>query len=87
MAHVWERWSGLTSVIRGSQAPEEPAVPPDAEATSVVFYKIDGNRYQNIDFDQFREALKRAGIDDGFHFHDLRHTAATWSCPRSISLL
>jgi len=35
MAHVWERWSGLTSVVRGSQAPEKPAAPPEAEATRV----------------------------------------------------
>jgi len=26
---------------------------------------------------QFKEALKKAGIDGGFHFHDLRHTAAS----------
>jgi integrase len=42
-----------------------------------VFYKPDGSRYQNIDFDGFKAALKRAGIEEGFHFHDFRHTAAS----------
>lgn len=50
---------------------------PRHPESEYVFYKPDGSRYQNIDFDQFKEASKRAGIDEGFHLHDLRHTAAS----------
>lgn len=42
-----------------------------------VFHHPDGSRYQNINFDLFREALGKAELDKDFHFHDLRHTAAS----------
>jgi integrase len=37
----------------------------------------DGKRYQNINFDFLREALRKAELDEGIHFHDLRHKAAS----------
>jgi integrase len=52
------------------------SIPRHAES-ECVFQKPDGGRYQNIDFDQFKEFLKKAGIDEGFHFHGLRYTAAS----------
>jgi len=42
-----------------------------------VFYQSNGSRYRNISFDHFREALKKAGLDDNIHFHDLRHSVAS----------
>lgn len=50
---------------------------PRHPESEYVFYKSDGSRYQNIDFDEFKEALRKTGIDTTTHFHDLRHTAAS----------
>ncbi len=44
-----------------------------------------GDRWKNIDAG-FRAKVKRAGIED-FHFHDLRHTAASWMVMAHVDLL
>lgn len=50
---------------------------PRHPESEYVFCKDDGSRYKNISFDEFKGALKKAGIDEGFHFHDLRHTTGS----------
>ncbi len=46
--------------------------------------QVFGLKPQTLDA-MFRRAKKRAGID-GVHFHDARHTAATWMC-KKVDLL
>jgi len=44
-----------------------------------------GDRWKNIDAG-FRAKVRRAGLED-FHFHDLRHTAASWMVMAHVDLL
>ena len=43
--------------------------------------KIDGDNLRRA----FKKALKKTGIED-FHFHDLRHTFATWLAQRGVDI-
>ena len=49
-----------------------------------VFYDTNGKPFADIKR-SFNTALKRAKIND-FHFHDLRHTTASWLVMRNASL-
>ena len=49
-------------------------------------HQPDGKRYQNINFDFFREAIREAGLEEDTHFHDLRHTAASHHVMSGVDL-
>jgi integrase len=49
-----------------------------------VFPRVDGQQPTHIDY-AFKNACARAGIED-FHFHDLRHTAASYLAMSGASL-
>ena len=59
---------------------------PRRPESPYVFPREDGQRYQNINFKEFKEATKRAGLEEGVLFHTLRHSAASHLVMAGIDL-
>ena len=49
-----------------------------------VFHDVDGHRLKDVRH-PFEDACKRAGLAD-FHFHDLRHTFASWLVMNGVTV-
>jgi len=89
---------GLVSVL-GSKAKSKSgrAVPLNDEALTVVMRRKDlhsqyvfaraGRQTREIDRRPFAKAVQAAGLPEGFRFHDLRHSWASWHAQAGTPML
>lgn len=58
------------------------------ESASGLVFHIEGRRLRKEYVSKgFKRAVRRAGLDEGLHFHSLRHTFASWLVQRGAPLL